>query len=113
MVVMMQFLRLEGPFCRRCGLATFRRMTSATMWQGWWGYGSFVITPITVLINLVRRGKVASLPEPQPYPYGQNGTPADPGPALLARPGTLVGLIIPVALFAVLLFAIVAASTSP
>src|SRR5690349_5367533 len=31
MIVIMRFLRLEGPFCRDCGLSTFRRMTSRTL----------------------------------------------------------------------------------
>jgi hypothetical protein len=66
--------------------------------QGWWGYASFVITPITVLINLVRRGKVAALPAPQASPYWQCRQPADPGPPLLARPAAIIGLAIPVVL---------------
>src|SRR3954466_12019103 len=45
MVVVMQFLRTDGPFCRDCGLAVFRRMTSHTLVQGWYGYASVVITP--------------------------------------------------------------------
>jgi hypothetical protein len=97
-VVMMRFLSLDGPFCRDCGLATFRRMTSRTLVQGWYGYASFVITPITVLMNVVRRGKVANLPAPQPNPWGPSRPPMDPGPRLLARPMTIIGLGVPVAL---------------
>jgi hypothetical protein len=58
-----------------------------------------VITPITVLINLIRRDKVAKLAPPQPAPDGQSGRPMDPGPPLLSRPAAIVGLIIPFALF--------------
>lgn len=94
-VVVMRFLSLDGPFCRDCGLATFRRMTSRTLVQGWYGYASFVITPITILINIGRRGKVASLPAPQPNPWGPSRPPMDPGPHLLARPMTIIGLGIP------------------
>jgi hypothetical protein len=96
--VMMRFLSLDGPFCRDCGLATFRRMTSRTLVQGWYGYASFIITPITVLMNLVRRGKIAKLPQPQPNPFGPSRPPMDPGPRLLMRPMTIVGLGIPFAL---------------
>jgi hypothetical protein len=96
MIVIMQFLHLKGPFCRDCGLATFRDMTARTLLQGWYGYVSFVVTPITVLINLVRRGKVAGLPAPTPPPSGQHGRPMDPGAPLLARPMALAGLAIPV-----------------
>jgi len=96
MVFLMQFLHLPGPFCRDCGLATFREMTAKTLIQGWYGYASFVITPVTVLINAARRGRVASLPAPQPPPYGPHGRPRDPGPPLFARPIALIGLAIPV-----------------
>jgi hypothetical protein len=105
-VVMMRFLSLDGPFCRDCGLATFRSMTSRTLVQGWYGYASFIITPITVLMNILRRGKVANLPAPQPNPYAPSRPPMDPGLRLLQRPMTIVGLGIPFALiivFAVLI----------
>ncbi|MET8151040.1 hypothetical protein ACIBSW_00055 [Actinoplanes sp. NPDC049668] len=98
LVVLMQFLSQEGPFCRDCGLATFRSMTSRTLVQGWWGYGSFIVTPITVLINLAKRGKVANLAAPQPNPYGPSRPPMEPGPRLLQRPMTIIGLAIPFAL---------------
>jgi hypothetical protein len=108
MLVLMRFLSMEGPFCRDCGLATFRHMTSRTLVQGWWGYASFVITPIVVLINLARHGKVASLPAPRPMPGGQSRRPMDPGSALLARPMTIIGLAIPFLLFLVLVLVILA-----
>ena len=97
-VVMMRFLSLDGPFCRDCGLATFRSMTSKTLVQGWYGYASFIITPITVLMNVARRGKVANLPAPQPNPWGPSRPPMDPGAHLLARPMTIIGLGVPLAL---------------
>jgi hypothetical protein len=103
-LVVMRFLSSEGPFCRDCGLATFRAMTSRTLVQGWYGYASMLITPITVLINLVLRGKVASLAAPQPNPFGPSRPPMDPGPRLLQRPLTLVGLAIPVALVLLIVF---------
>jgi hypothetical protein len=79
-------------------------MTSRTLLQGWYGYASFVITPFTVLMNLIRRGKVAKLSPPQPNPFGPSRQPMDPGPRLLARPLTWVGLLVPFALIALLLF---------
>ena len=106
-VVMMRFLSLDGPFCRDCGLSTFRSMTSRTLVQGWYGYASFIITPITVLMNIARRGKVAKLPAPQPNPYGPSRQPMDPGPRLLQRPMTIVGLGIP---FALIILIVVVAS---
>ena len=95
MIVLMRFLSTDGPFCRDCGLGTFRHMTSRTLLQGWYGYGSTVITPITVLVNIARRGKVARLAPPQPNPYGPSRPPMSPGPRLLQRPMTWAGLAIP------------------
>jgi hypothetical protein len=111
MIVVMQFLSTHGPFCRDCGLSVFRHMTSRTLVQGWYGYGSLIITPITVLINLFRRNKVAKLAPPQPNPYGPSRPAMDPGPRLLQRPMTWIGLLIPFALL-VLLIVIAGASGS-
>ncbi|MCW2884139.1 MAG: hypothetical protein QOE54_4454 [Streptosporangiaceae bacterium] len=108
MIVLMQFLHVKGPFCRDCGLSTFRDMTAKTLIQGWYGYISFAVTPITVLINLARRGKVANLPAPQPPPSGDHRRPMDPGAPLLARPSALIGLAIPFVLL--VLFIILAAA---
>jgi hypothetical protein len=110
MVVLMQFLHVKGPFCRDCGLSTFRSMTAKTLIQGWYGYASFIITPITVLINLARRGKVANLPQPVPPPHGPSRQPMDPGDALFARPSAIIGLAIPVLLIMLLIFLIAAQS---
>ena len=104
LLVMMQFLHLTGPFCRDCGLATFREMSAKTLIQGWYGYASFVITPITVLINVIRRGKVANLPAPRPPAQGPHGRPMDPGAPLMTRPAALVGLFIPVFLVMLVVF---------
>jgi len=102
MVFIMRFLSVKGPFCRDCGLATFRDLTSRTLVQGWWGYASSVITPFTVLINLLRRGRVARLDPPQPAPYATSRPPLDPGDPLYARPMAIIGAAIPVVLALVL-----------
>jgi hypothetical protein len=106
MVYLMRFKRFGGPFCRDCGLGTFRHMTSRTLVQGWYGYGSFFITPITVIINLFRRNKVAALAPPRPNPYGPSRQPMNPGNRLLARPMTWIGLAVPFVVLALLIFAI-------
>ncbi|GAA5199005.1 hypothetical protein GCM10023322_73650 [Rugosimonospora acidiphila] len=107
LILFMQFVHLKGPFCRDCGLATFRRMTAMTLIRGWYGYASVLITPITVLINLARRGKVANLPQPTRPPTGVSRQPLDPGPVLLARPTALIGLALP-AFVIVLIIALIA-----
>jgi hypothetical protein len=101
-LVVMRFLHLGGPYCRDCGLATFRQMTARTLVQGWYGLLSFLITPITVLVNVTERAKVVSLPAPQPFPYGESRAPMNPEPPLLARPTAVVGMAIPVVLVLVL-----------
>ena len=106
MVFVMRFLKTEGPFCRDCGLGVFRRMTSRTLVQGWYGYASMIITPITVLLNLTRRGKVAQLAQPQPHPHLDSRPPMDPGPRLMQRPTTWIGMLIPFALLALIILAI-------
>lgn len=103
MLVLMRFLSTEGPFCRDCGLGIFRHMTSRTLVQGWYGYASLIITPVTVVLNLVRRGKVARLTPPQPNPFGPSRPPMDPGPRLLQRPLTWIGAAIPVAVLALII----------
>jgi hypothetical protein len=105
-VVVMRFLSQPGPFCRDCGMATFRAMTARTLVQGWYGWASLIITPITVLINLVKRGQVAHLAAPQPNPYGPSRPPMNPGPRLLQRPMAVIGLAIPLVLIALIAFAI-------
>ncbi|MFP3986706.1 hypothetical protein U9R90_04215 [Streptomyces sp. E11-3] len=85
-VVLMRFLKREGVFCRSCGTAIQRRMTSDTLWQGWWGPLSFFFTPITVLMNLGPRALFRGLPEPR----GGWRPPLDPGRRVLLRPPALV-----------------------
>ncbi|WP_073809079.1 LppU/SCO3897 family protein [Kitasatospora sp. CB01950] len=99
-VVIMRFLKLGGPFCRDCGLATVRRMTARSMWQGWWSYGSMVVNPVTMLYNLVAWSKIRRLSPPLP---GAPGTPAAPGRPLWQR-AEVLGLLLPVLLVAALVW---------
>ncbi len=92
MFVLMRFLRTEGPLCRDCGLATYRRMTSDTLWQGWWGPLSLFITPVTLLMNLGPRAAFHRLAPPT----GAILSPLDPGRPLWRRPPALVLLALAV-----------------
>jgi hypothetical protein len=96
MIILMQFLSQKGPFCRDCGIATFRSMTSKTLIQGWWGYASFIITPFVVLWNLIQRQRLSKLSPPVASQYGQSGTPMPLGKPLFLRAGT-IGLVFPLA----------------
>ena len=100
MIILMRWLKLQGPFCRTCGIASVRDMTSKSLWQGWWGIGSVIINPIIMLTNIGPMQKFKSLPEPAPGP----GRPMDPGKPLFQRP-VILGLLIPVAVLALIIFA--------
>ncbi|MFE7774016.1 hypothetical protein ACFU5O_08955 [Streptomyces sp. NPDC057445] len=88
-LVIMRFLSLQGPFCRDCGLATLRHMSAKTLWQGWWGPLSVVVTPITLLVNLGPWAAFRKLPTPA----GGFRPPLDPGKPLARRPEALLFLV--------------------
>jgi hypothetical protein len=91
LIVLMRFLKLQGPFCKTCGTAAIRDMTAKSMWQGWWGIASLIINPVTMLVNLGTFSKFKNLPEPAP---GAPGRPMDAGKPLFKRPAAL-GLLLP------------------
>lgn len=99
-VIVMRFLKLGGPYCRSCGIATVREMSARSLWQGWTSFFSIVINPLTLLWNLVIRLRLQRLPAVQSYGHAH---PMDEGKPLYQRLGTL-GLIIPVAFFGWLLY---------
>jgi hypothetical protein len=98
MIIIMTFRKIEGPFCRSCGLAVTRKLSADTLVQGWWGYFSAVISPIVLIMNAVLLHRLARL-APAPYRQGQ----IDPGAPLFHRPQA-AGLALP-ALLIVLLVA--------
>ncbi|MEU7603760.1 hypothetical protein [Streptomyces sp. NPDC041003] len=89
MIVLMRSLSMRGPFCRDCGLATYRRMSSDTLWQGWWGPLSFFITPVTLLMNLGPRAAFRRLAPPA----GGFRPPLDPGRPMWRRVPVLLFLV--------------------
>ncbi|MFC5890834.1 hypothetical protein RMN57_20035 [Kitasatospora sp. CM 4170] len=91
-IIVMRFLKQPGPFCRTCGTAVVRDMSARTLVQGWWGYLSSIITPITLLRNLAAHNKIKDLPPPAP---GTHGPQLDPGVPLTKRPHMLM-LLLPV-----------------
>ncbi|MFJ2776996.1 MULTISPECIES: hypothetical protein [unclassified Kitasatospora] len=90
-LVIMRFLKLQGPFCRSCGIAAHRSMTAKSLWQGWWGIASLLINPATMLLNLPQRAKINKLAPPLP---GAPGQPMNPGKPLFQRVAVL-GLLVP------------------
>jgi hypothetical protein len=98
----------HGPYCRDCGLHTFRRQTTKTLTGGWCSVGAIILTPIFLLMNIVARGKVANLPAPQPRTDGRGQAPLDPGPPVFQRPGAYVYP----ALFGLLVIAVIVSNLS-
>ncbi|MET7965673.1 hypothetical protein [Micromonospora sp. NPDC005305] len=93
-LLLMRTLTQRGPFCRSCGIALCRDLSAKTLWQGWWGPISMIITPLLLIGNLVTRVRLGRLGEPVP---GAPGTPATPGKPVFRRAAVL-GLGIPVAI---------------
>ncbi|MFF5703303.1 hypothetical protein ACFY7H_12480 [Streptomyces sp. NPDC012794] len=89
LLVLMRFLSVPGPFCRDCGTATYRRMSSDTLWQGWWGPLSLFVTPVVLLLNLGRRAAFRRLG----VPSGGFRPPLDPGRPLWRRPPAMLFLV--------------------
>ncbi|MEC3918873.1 hypothetical protein VMT40_30035 [Nocardia sp. CDC160] len=92
MVFIMQFRKLPGPYCRDCGLASFRKMTGDSLVQGWWGpISGFIANPVTLLINLINRARLQQVGPPIP---GAPSLPMNPGRPLWQRPA-IIGLFLP------------------
>jgi hypothetical protein len=94
MIIVMRWLKLQGPFCRTCGIASVRDMTAKSLVQGWWGVGSAIINPFIMLSNLGPMSQFKKLPEPMP---GAPGRPMNPGKPLFQRPAIAM-LLLPIAL---------------
>lgn len=83
---------VDGPFCRDCGLATFRRMQNRTLLLGWWSPLGILMTTIALVGNVRARGRLRKLAPPMPgsrAPLGSAG-PTQPGPPVWLRPGAWV-----------------------
>ncbi|WP_406834898.1 hypothetical protein ACICHK_00455 [Streptomyces sp. AHU1] len=82
---------VPGPFCRQCGIALVRTMTTRTLWQGWWGLLSLLVhTPLTLARNAHAYRKFRQLPVSTP-PAGRDSIV--PGKPVLRRPQAYVALV--------------------
>ena len=104
MIIVMQFLKTRGPFCRNCGTAVMRDMSGRTMVRGWWGYSSWLFSSIALIRNSIGFNRIKALPEAAPAPGAQQ---LDPGLPLFKRPQAL-GLMVPAALVLLILVLLVA-----
>jgi hypothetical protein len=112
MVLLMQARSREGPFCRSCGIATFRDLQNRTLMTGWWGVLSLLVfswsTPLRNLRSLLRVRRLGA-PVRDPAVISPLAAPLPPGRPLWKRPGPLVPLV----LAAAALLLVVRAVTAP
>ncbi|PNE43449.1 hypothetical protein AOB60_00510 [Streptomyces noursei] len=88
----MRFHREDGPFCRSCGIAVVRELTTKTLWQGWWSPLSLVgFTPIALICNFSVRRKLTTLAPPGPSAPG--ATRKIQGKPVHQRPLAYVALV--------------------
>ncbi|MGW0881394.1 hypothetical protein [Streptomyces sp. NPDC002671] len=91
LLLAMRWKSETGPFCGVCGIAVVRRMTTATLWQGWWSPLSLVLgAPFALLSNLFDFLRLRRLQPTAPLP----GWPQAPlGRPVLHRPLAYVALV--------------------
>ncbi len=105
MVLLMQARSQQGPFCRCCGIATFRDLQNRTLMTGWGGVISLhVFSWGTPLYNLLALRRVLRLGPPvrDPAVISPLAEPMPPGKPLWKRPGPTVALAVVVVVAMVL-----------
>lgn len=102
MVLWMKFEAAVGPFCRSCGLYSFRASQAHTLILGWWGPLSLLIAPVVLVRNLRQRGRIAAL---GPVVVTSDRQPVDPGFPLYQRPAIL-GMFLPFLVAGFMVFAV-------
>jgi hypothetical protein len=68
MVIARQWKKVEGEFCRPCIGKYFRSYTLTTLFLGWWGAISFIVTPFILINNVYHYLRASRLPEPDLVP---------------------------------------------
>lgn len=66
MLVMRRHMQINGIMCKRCIHKNFWKFTLKDITLGWWGYISLLMTPIFLVMNIVRYIAVLSLPATPP-----------------------------------------------
>ncbi len=64
MLVTRQWAKVEGDLCRPCIGLYFRSYTVTTLFLGWWGVISLLVTPLILLNNIYQYLSSTQLPEP-------------------------------------------------
>ncbi|MFZ1087043.1 MAG: hypothetical protein WAN35_18930 [Terracidiphilus sp.] len=64
MLVTRQWAKVEGELCRPCIGRYFRSYSLTTLFLGWWGVISFVVTPFILINNVFQYLRASQLAEP-------------------------------------------------
>ncbi|MFF3460720.1 hypothetical protein ACFYXH_41965 [Streptomyces sp. NPDC002730] len=89
-VFYMRFQKVDGPYCRPCGRAINRALTTKTLAQGWWSPLSLIIfAPFALISNLIAHLIINRLPRPATGPHGGR---LDEGNPVVLRPLAYVAL---------------------
>ncbi|MFF4699956.1 hypothetical protein [Streptomyces chattanoogensis] len=91
LLMVMRFHRELGPFCRSCGIAMVRHLSTKTMWQGWWSPFSLIFSLVTLLTNFLTGRKLAALAPPGPTAPGYERLPE--GEPIHRRPLAYVAIV--------------------
>lgn len=106
MVFVRRWAKVEGRFCRPCGLSLYRKHMNHTLLAGWWGFISFFMNFGAVFKNFKAWRTLTSLAEP-PTTDQPVRPPLPPGKPLVQR----AGIYVTAALVAFVGFVLVASTT--
>ncbi|MGA3373701.1 MAG: hypothetical protein ABSC48_18285 [Terracidiphilus sp.] len=65
MIVARQWKKIDGDLCHPCIRKYFRSYTLTTLFLGWWGVVSLVVTPFILINNVYQFFRTSGLPEPE------------------------------------------------
>lgn len=91
MVITRRVERVEGEFCRDCGLAQQRDLQNRTLALGWFGIVSFFTNLGHIAHNLAAGRRLAALAPPHGPAAAGRQAPLDPGRPTFLRLGAAVG----------------------
>jgi hypothetical protein len=88
--------RIEGTFCRDCGLSLLRSAQNRTLITGWWGLISFFVNIGSIVGNAAAWWKLRSLSTPRrdPAVVSYIESPLDPGRSVFRRAGVWVAAVV-------------------
>jgi len=90
MVVLFVASTRPGRYCRDCVTAPFRDAQNFTLAWGWWGFITFFLTPVVLMLNWRQAQQARQLPPAT----GRIGPPLCSGPRITERPGLWIAAVI-------------------